>query len=99
MVLTRSPATLKAAAKIEVATFVHQRVPSISYDATTPHALSQLLRRFDHRFGAPHIVRYTMPCAVFARWTAEQLAKLDAASGMREPRTYQYACAPAAGKC
>jgi hypothetical protein len=74
----------------ELAVFVHERVPGIAYDEKTPHRLSMSLQRLMSRRGGASIVRYTLPCEKFARWTAEGLAEL----GM-PVNPYLYLCSRA----
>ena len=70
--------------------YVHERVPSISFDEKAPHKLATLLRRLEIQQGASQLVRYTLPCGFFARWTARQLSEL----GARASQLEAYVCPP-----
>ena len=83
----------------DVAIFVHEHVPGISFDKNTPHKLASMLSRFERRLGpGSHIARYAIPCGAFARWTAERLAELEASSESGPPgdkASDSFVCSPA----
>ena len=78
----------------EVFVFVHERVPGIMYEEAVPRPQARALERLSKERGS-RLVRYTVQCAVFMRWTSEQLAMLASAGTDRAARLLQvpsYRC-------
>ena len=89
----------------EVYFYIHERVPDLSYDETTPAALAKYLRAFALDDGGSGMRRYAMPCGQLAAWSREQLellgtSVLQGGRGVRRARRLRglehFACAPAA---
>jgi hypothetical protein len=84
----------------EVFVFVHERVPGIMYEEAVPRPQARALERLSKERGS-RVVRYTVQCAVFVRWTSEQLAMLASAGSDRAARLLQvpsYRCPTANAK-